>query len=312
MPIQWFVEEEIKKNENLYSPNNQCLSMDSRGFSMIDLVESVATRRKYALKRMTCHSKEDEAVVRQEIHVMTSLEHKNVIRLIEYMFKGSADIVINTTSQVYLVLPYYKNGSLHDNLMLRSQKQDYMGETQILHIFLGICEGLRAMHEASPAALAHRDLKTANVCLSDSMEPVLVDLGSAAEARMQICGQQEAQKLQDTAEERCSIVYRAPELFNVESYCMIDERTDIWSLGCVLYAMCYFKCPFDAAYERGDSVALAVLSGNIVFPEIERPYHEDMRELIMFMLRLNPMERPFIYSVIEKVNDLLVKLEGRV
>lgn len=279
---------------------------------MIDLVENTATRQKYALKRLTCHSKEDVAVVKQEIHVMTIIDHRNVIRLIDSMFRGSADIVINATSQAFLVLPYYKNGSLHDNLMMRSSKQDYMGEAQILHIFLGICEGLKALHEASPVPLAHRDLKTANVCLSDSMEPVLVDLGSAAEARMQICGQAEAQKLQDTAEERCSIVYRAPELFNVESYCVIDERTDIWSLGCVLYAMCYFKCPFDAAYERGDSVALAVLSGSVAYPELARPYNEDMKDLIQFMMRLNPMERPFIYTVIERVKDFIAKLEGRV
>jgi len=39
------------------------------------------------------------------------------------------------------------------------------------------------------------------------------------------------------------------------------------SLGCVLYAMCYFNSPYDPIYERGDSVALAVLSGNINIPE---------------------------------------------
>lgn len=105
------------------------------------------------------------------------------------------------------------------------------------------------------------------------MEPIIVDLGSTAPARLQICGQQEAQRLQDTAEERCSIVYRAPELFSVQSYCMIDERTDIWSLGCVLYAICFFKCPFDPIYEKGDSVALAVLSGNIIIPE-NSPYSD--------------------------------------
>lgn len=60
------------------------------------------------------------------------------------------------------------------------------------------------------------------------MCPVIVDLGSTTEARVRVHGQQDARKLQDLAEERCSIVYRAPELFSVESYCMIDERTDIW------------------------------------------------------------------------------------
>jgi hypothetical protein len=47
-------------------------------------------------------------------------------------------------------------------------------------------------------------------------------------ARVKVCGSSEAQQLQDFASERCSMSYRAPELFNVESYCMIDERTDIW------------------------------------------------------------------------------------
>lgn len=47
-------------------------------------------------------------------------------------------------------------------------------------------------------------------------------------ARIKVCGSSEAQHLQDVASERCSMPYRAPELFNVESYCMIDERTDIW------------------------------------------------------------------------------------
>lgn len=103
-----------------------------------------------------------------------------------------------------------------------------MPEGLVLQIFLGICEGLKAFHEAQPEPLAHRDLKTANICMSDSMEPIIVDLGSTTEARVQICGQPDAQRLQELAEERCSIVYRAPELFSVQSYCMIDERTDIW------------------------------------------------------------------------------------
>lgn len=58
--------------------------------------------------------------------------------------------------------------------------------------------------------------------------PYFIHTGSVARARVKITGTSDAQKLQDLAAERCSMPYRAPELWNVESYCVIDERTDIW------------------------------------------------------------------------------------
>lgn len=195
---------------------------------MIDLAVNAATRRSYAIKRITCHSIEDQNIALREIENCRKIDSEHVIRVVDYELQGQADIVINTTSTLFIVLPYYKHGSLSDHLQLRARKQDHMPEAQILQIFLGVCEGLRAIHEAKPVPLAHRDLKTANICLSDSFEPIIVDLGSMTEARLQICGQSDAQRLQDEAEERSSIVYRAPELFTVKTYCTIDERTDIW------------------------------------------------------------------------------------
>ena len=41
-----------------------------------------------------------------------------------------------------------------------------------------------------------------------------------------------------------SFLYRAPELFEVPSHCDIDEKTDVWSLGCTLFAMAYGKETF--------------------------------------------------------------------
>lgn len=60
-----------------------------------------------------------------------------------------------------------------------------------------------------------------------------------ATARVQVCGTQAARVLQDLAAERCSMPYRAPELFNVESYSMVDERTDIWVSTSILLSI-YF------------------------------------------------------------------------
>lgn len=52
--------------------------------------------------------------------------------------------------------------------------------------------------------------------------------GSAAPASVEITSYNAAQRLQDDAAERCSMTYRAPELFNIQSPSTIDERTDIW------------------------------------------------------------------------------------
>lgn len=278
---------------------------------MIDLIENSSTKRKFALKRITCHSREDETVAKREIETSKQVQHKNVIDVVDYELKGCADIVLNTVSKLDIVLPYFRNGTLADHLLVRSRTHNYMSEGQILQIFLGICEGLRAFHEARPVPLAHRDLKTANICLSDTMEPVIIDLGSASEAKVQIKGSQDAQRIQDMAEERCTITYRPPELFCVNSNSTIDERTDIFSLGCCLYALCYFKSPYDAAYERGDSVALAVMSGNISFIN-NAPYSDGLKSLIESMLCQNIQDRPFISEIISKTTDLVNKLENRI
>lgn len=52
-----------------------------------------------------------------------------------------------------------------------------MSSIDILSIFLQICEGVKAFHEAKPEPLAHRDLKTANIVLSDDGIPIIMDLG---------------------------------------------------------------------------------------------------------------------------------------
>jgi serine/threonine protein kinase len=52
-----------------------------------------------------------------------------------------------------------------------------MDSSEVLSMFLQICEGVKAFHEAKPEPLAHRDLKTANILVSDDRSPVIMDLG---------------------------------------------------------------------------------------------------------------------------------------
>ena len=97
-------------------------------------------------------------------------------------------------------------------------------------LFLQICEAVQHLHECEDLGgpYAHRDIKPHNVLLREDMFPVLMDLGSVEVARVKIRTHSDAQYLQDMAAERCSMPYRPPELYQVDSKCDIDERTDIW------------------------------------------------------------------------------------
>ncbi|KAF7725790.1 hypothetical protein EC973_009407 [Apophysomyces ossiformis] len=155
---------------------------------------------------------------------------------------------------------------------------------------------------------AHRDIKPGNVLMSDDgTTPVLMDFGSACKARVEIHSRQEALAQQDIAAEHCSMPYRAPELFDVKTETTLDEKVDIWSLGCTLYAMAYGQSPFEMNMnEQGGSIALAVLNGQFKFPSgKEDLYSKDFQDLITWMLTVDPKARPDIHQVIEKLDNLL-------
>jgi serine/threonine kinase 16 len=87
--------------------------------------------------------------------------------------------------------------------------------------------------------------------------------------------------------------YRAPELFDVKTGKTLDEKVDIWSLGCTLYAVAYGFSPFET---DGSSIAMAVLSGRYRHPG---GYSEKLTKLIDACLVVDSAERPDIQKVIE-------------
>lgn len=143
--------------------------------------------------------------------------------------------------------------------------------------------------------------------LTRDLTPVLMDLGSVAPGRISVRTGRDAAFLQDTAAERCSMTYRPPELFVVTAGATITEKTDIWSLGCLLYALMFYKSPFDAVYERGDSVALAVQNRTVVFPDDKGSigFSVQLKDLVLKLMNSDISFRPSIESVLEEVDEMV-------
>ncbi|KAG2459204.1 DESM protein, partial [Polypterus senegalus] len=197
-----------------------------RGFSYVDLVEGAHDGQFYALKRILCHDREGRKEAQHEMEMHQLISHPNVLPLTAFTFVNKGN-----KCEAWLLLPFVKKGSLWSELEKLRDKDSFMSESRILHIFEGICAGLQAIHEKN---YAHRDLKPTNVLLDEDDKPVLMDLGSMNPARIEVKDSREAMTIQ--------------------------------SLGCVLYAMMMLQGPFDLIFQKGDSVALAV-QNNISLPK---------------------------------------------
>jgi serine/threonine protein kinase len=91
--------------------------------------------------------------------------------------------------------------------------------------------------------------------------PVLMDFGSTSTAKVVIDSRQAALNLTDQAAEQSSMPYRAPELFDARTGVTVDGRTDVWSLGALLYAMAFGYSPFECTFAQERGVRRGASSG---------------------------------------------------
>ncbi|KAK4470682.1 hypothetical protein MN116_006213 [Schistosoma mekongi] len=202
------------------------------GFSRIDLVYDKVSKTSFALKRISCHSKNDENKALREANFQLNLpSHPNLLRCIASGLHYVTRYEQGAISEVLLVLSYSKRGTLQGEIDRRSSHNNPFPLYLIKTIMSGICEGLIALLSLD-VPMSH---SPGNVLLFEDMRPVLMDFGSATPATLRIEDIREAEKWK--------------------------------SLGCLLYALIFFKSPMDLIHTRGDSVALAACSANIPFPK---------------------------------------------
>ncbi|XVE76672.1 hypothetical protein DITRI_Ditri13aG0000500 [Diplodiscus trichospermus] len=261
------------------------------GFSCVYLArDALHASMNYALKHIICNDQESLDLVVKEISVMKSLQgHPNIVTLYAHTI-----LDLGRTKEALLVMEFCDK-SLVD--VLESRGAAYFEEKQVLAIFRDVCNAVFAMHCQSPP-IAHRDLKAENLLLGSDGLWKLCDFGSTSTNHKRFEKPEEMGIEEDNIRKHTTPAYRAPEMWDLFRRELINEKVDLWALGCLLFRICYFKNAFD-----GES-KLQILNGNYRIPDLPK-YSSAVTDLIKDMLEASPDDRPDITQVWFRVNEQL-------
>ena len=217
-------------------------------------------------------SEKEKKDVLLESTILGKLDHQNIIKLLEVFETKTPKHIIN------IVQEYADGGDLSEKI--KERKKEPFTESEILDYFTQICLALKHCHEKK---IIHRDLKSGNIFL---MKSGLVKLGDFGIAK----------GLQNTMDKAKTMVgtpyYLSPEILENKPY---DSKTDIWSLGVLLYEMMTFRMPFVAN-------SLPMLSVKIMRGQYTPPpaiYTKDLREIVSKCLTVLPSKRPRIVDILK-------------
>ncbi len=165
---------------------------------------------------------------------------------------------------------------------ISNQKEVHFPEEQVLDWFVQLCLAVKHVHDRK---ILHRDLKTQNIFLT---KVGIIKLGDFGIARV----------LKSTGELARTAIgtpyYLSPEICESQPY---NNKSDIWSLGCILYEMTTLKHAFEAGNMKG--LIMKILRGS--YPPIPASYSRELRSLIDSVLRRTPKERPSINTILRYV-----------
>ena len=234
------------------------------------LAYNIYTKQKVAIKKIYKSNDEilNDGVILDEIEILKSLSHPDIVKIIE--FYGTEDAY-------YIINEYCSGGELFDKV-----KTD-LSETQISVIFKQILSGLSYLHSNN---IVHRDLKLENILISDKeyvemtgedyFDIKIIDFGNA--------------RIFDKTLSTDSIVgssyYIAPEVFQKK----YNKQCDLWSAGVILYILIVGSPPFDGVSEK--RIFSSIKTG--VFDKNNKRWNEasfEVKDLISKLLVYDPNKR---------------------
>ena len=196
----------------------------SGGMGEVYLAEDIDLNRKVALKFLSsdlCQDADCRARFKREAQAAAKLNHPNIVTIHE---------VSEFNGRPYFVMEYVEGQSLRELIKGKELPID-----RVIDLAIQICEGL---HKAHQSGVVHRDVKPANILIDANGRAKILDFGLAT---VQGCDH-----LTKTGSTLGTVGYMSPEQVRGER---VDQRSDIFSLGVVLYELLTGHSPFKADTE---------------------------------------------------------------
>ncbi|EAR85026.2 plant dual-specificity MAP kinase kinase family domain protein (macronuclear) [Tetrahymena thermophila SB210] len=240
-------------------------------FGKAYLVESQSDKSKWVIKQISLDamSPEEKKESYKEAKILEQLNHPNIVK-----FK---EIYKTKSGKLCIVMEYADGGDLSQKI--QKQRGKYFKEEQILDWFTQICLAMKHVHDRK---ILHRDLKGQNIFLTSQNICKLGDFGIA-------------RVLNKTFEKAKTMVgtpyYLSPEIINSVPY---SYKSDVWSIGVVLYEMCCLRPPFQG--ESLQNLALNIVKGQ--YQPIPNIYSQDLKKLVSNLLQNRPESRYSIQQIL--------------
>ncbi len=238
----------------------------SGGMSRVYLVDDLVLHRELALKMLREDISEDEAAVKRFIHeskAVSMLSHPNIVSVYD----------VSVASEVkYIVLEYAEGITLKEYL----HEHGPLSAEETIHIAVQILSGLQHAHSKG---IIHRDIKPQNIIIAPDGSIKVTDFGIAK------IPNSETITMADKA--IGSVHYISPEQ---ASGLKVDFRTDLYSLGIILYEMICNRVPFEA--ENAVAVACMQIGSQAVAPSAYvADIPKGLEQIVMKAISKRPADR---------------------